>query len=233
MYLSGILSIVDSQDVIENTITMIKFLDEPWGIKDISSLHVYMNGAARHYTNTPLDFTIEGKMDCEFPVLWSELCEELQEHDRLTASAFRRVSVIETHYWNGSSSLSPYISDKIPLFNKRGQCIGTLWNAKKVKPHSSLIYINQAKPSVLTSEPPIALFGDKELQVIFLLMQNLTCKDMAKILNVSPRTIESRLNIIYQKVDVHSMHQLKDFCKSIGLDSYIPESLLTKGVQYL
>jgi DNA-binding CsgD family transcriptional regulator len=223
----------NDHDIFEHTIAMIAYLDEPWGIKDIHSNHCYMNEAARRYTNVPDNFIIEGKNDGEFPTEWSELAADLQQHDRLTASTFRRVTVIETHYWNGDSSISPYMSEKIPLFNHVGSCIGTLWNAREVQAHSPLIYINQRRPSVLTTVPAVDLFKTKELHVIFLLLQNLSCKDMAKILNVSHRTIESRLNILYQKTNLHSMHQLKEYCRSIGLENYIPESLLSKGLQFI
>jgi len=223
----------NDRDVIENTIAMIARLEEPWGIKDICSNHIYMNKAARRYTNTPENFVVEGKLDHEFPTEWSELADDLREHDRLTASMFQRVTVIETHYWNGNSYISPYISEKIPLFNNYGVCIGTLWNAKKVQAHSPLIYINQKKPSILSTELSLQIFKPKEMYVIFLLLQNLSCKEMARVLNVSPRTIEARLAIIYQKTNVHSMHQLKEYCLSVGLQNYIPESLLSKGIQFI
>ncbi|EIC86664.1 LuxR family transcriptional regulator [Serratia sp. M24T3] len=224
---------ISNHQVIENTIAMIERLDEPWGIKDSTSNHLYMNMAALRYTNTPDTFDVEGKLDNEFPTEWSELADDLQEHDRLTAEMFRRVTVIETHYWNGNSFIAPYISEKIPLFGQSDKCIGTLWNAREVHTHSPLIYINQQKPSILTTQASVELFKTKELHVIFLLLQNLSCKDMAKILNVSHRTIEARLNILYQKSHVHSMHQLKEFCRSLGLDKYIPESLLSKGIQFI
>lgn len=57
-------------------IAMMEHLSEPWGIKDRQSRHIYMNKAAYLYTNTPLDFDIEGKLDNEFPAHWAEFSPE-------------------------------------------------------------------------------------------------------------------------------------------------------------
>ncbi len=97
-------------DYIRNLITMMECLDEPWGIKDLASRHVYMNNAAYRYTNTPNNFDIEGRFDEEFPADWAELSEDFQEHDRRTENSQQRVTVIETHFWNASKTLVPYIS---------------------------------------------------------------------------------------------------------------------------
>ncbi|WP_210769481.1 hypothetical protein [Candidatus Symbiopectobacterium sp. 'North America'] len=51
-------------------ISLIENLDEPWGIKDAESRHVYLNLAARRYTNTPKNFSVEGRHDIEFPTAW-------------------------------------------------------------------------------------------------------------------------------------------------------------------
>ncbi|WP_345831520.1 PAS domain-containing protein [Erwinia sp. HDF1-3R] len=109
---------------------MMENLAEPWGIKDLQSRHLYMNKAACRYTNTPPTFNVEGELDQDFPALWAECAEDLQEHDRRTEESLERVSVIETHYWNGLDYLTPYISEKFPFFNRDAQCIGTVWNAR-------------------------------------------------------------------------------------------------------
>lgn len=120
-----------SINIIDSIIMIIENLDEPWGIKSINSEHIYMNNSARIFTNTPKNFSIEGKMDEAFPTTWSELFHELKEHDELTKIESSTTRVIEIDYSNGSSTLIPYISEKIPLLNKDKECIGILWNAKK------------------------------------------------------------------------------------------------------
>lgn len=109
---------------------MIENIDELWGIKSINSWHIYMNNSARLFTNSQ-KFFIEGKMDEAFPSTWNELFHKFKEHDELTKIESSTTRVIEIDYWNGSSTLILYISEKIPLLNKDKECIGVLWNAKK------------------------------------------------------------------------------------------------------
>lgn len=97
------------------------------GIKDAVSRHVYMNPPARKYTNTPDNFPIEGKLDIEFPAEWHELHDELIKHDQITMNKKGSVSVLEVHHWNGCSKPTPFISDKIPIYESDGNCIGIIW----------------------------------------------------------------------------------------------------------
>ena len=77
---------------------MMEHLNEPWGIKDLDSRHLYMNKAAYLYTNTPASFTVEGAWDDEFPAGWAECSAAWREHDRRTEENLGRVAVNENHY---------------------------------------------------------------------------------------------------------------------------------------
>ncbi|RLM16031.1 helix-turn-helix transcriptional regulator, partial [Brenneria goodwinii] len=177
-------------DYIHNLITMMECLNEPWGIKDLESRHVYMNKEACLYTNTPSSFDIEGRFDDEFPASWAELSEDFKEHDRRTENSEQRVTVIETHYWYGKKNLTPFVSEKIPIFNKDKICIGTMWNARQLNTLSPLIYISQKKPTTLNTELTNDVFTQSELDIIFLILQRFSSKEIARKMNVSHKTIE-------------------------------------------
>ncbi|KGA35897.1 helix-turn-helix transcriptional regulator [Pectobacterium brasiliense] len=220
-------------DYIRNLIIMMECLNEPWGIKDLSSRHVYMNKAAYLYTNTPMRFDIEGRLDDEFPASWTELSDDLKEHDRLTENSEKRVTVIETHYWYGKKTLTPFVSEKIPIFDENKLCIGTMWNARPLDTRSPLIYIDQKKPTTLQTELTTNIFTKSELDIIFLILQRLSNKEIARKMNISPKTIENRIYIMYQKAEAHSLPQFEEFCRHLGIDGYIPNSLIEKGIQFI
>lgn len=222
-----------NESYLKGLITMMEHLSEPWGIKDSESRHVYMNKAAYLYTNTPLNFDIEGKLDEEFPAAWAECAPEFKEHDKRTEGVKDRVAVIETHYWYGKDSLTPFISEKLPIYNDDGIIAGVIWNAKPLSSLSPLKYIKHQKPSVLTTEVDTLIFTKAELDIIFLMLQRYANKEIAKIYNVSAKTIENRIYSIYQKADVHTLRQFEEFCKSLQLDNYIPERLIEKGIQFI
>ena len=218
---------------LKGLITMMEHLNEPWGIKDLSSRHIYMNKAAYLYTNTPLNFDIAGKLDAEFPADWTEFAPDLQEHDRKTEGTRDRVAVIETHFWYGSDSLVPFISEKLPIYNDKEELVGTMWNARPLDSFSPLKYINQQKPSILTTEVSIQIFTQSELDIIFLMLQRYTNKEISRLYDVSNKTIENRIYNIYQKADVHTLQQFEEYCKLVNLDSYIPVRLIEKGIQFI
>ncbi len=214
-------------------ISTMERLSEPWGIKDLASRHLYMNKAAYLYTNTPVTFCVEGALDQDFPASWAECSDDLQEHDRRTEEAKDRVTVIETHYWFGLDNLSPYVSEKFPLFDEDGNCIGTVWNAKPLNSLTPRNFINHKKPSVLTTVTDNKEFTRAELDIIFLMLQRYTAKEIANICSASTKTIENRIYTIYQKANVHSLQQFEEYCVIHHLENYIPGRLIKKGINFI
>ncbi|HGM5273008.1 TPA: LuxR family transcriptional regulator, partial [Serratia marcescens] len=45
--------------------------------------------------------------------------------------------------------------------------------------------------------------------------------------------IENRIYNIYQKANVHTQQQFEEYCKYANLDNYIPDRLITKGIQFI
>ncbi|TCW00173.1 helix-turn-helix transcriptional regulator [Biostraticola tofi] len=226
-------NILNNQNVVSTMISIIENLNEPWGIKDAASRHVYMNNAARLYTSTPQNFAIEGKSDRDFPAAWSELAAGFIEHDKLAEQADKSVSVIETDFWYGKNELQPYLSEKIPLKTFTGDCMGTLWNAREIRLLSPMVCIGRKKSSILHTRTDLKIFTKCELDVIFLMLKRLSSKEISKLLEKSVNTITNRISIIYQKADVHSIIQLEEYCKTNNLDNYIPPSLLNKGISFI
>jgi len=222
-----------NDDCFTGLIAMMEHLTEPWGIKDRESRHIYMNKAARLYTNTPVNFDIAGKMDAEFPANWAECADDLQEHDRRTEASRIQTAVIETHYWFGKDYLTPWVSEKLPIYNLNGDYTGVIWNAKPLNSLSPHKYISRQKPSILTTDIATDLFTQSELDIIFFMLQRLSVKEIAKIYNISPKTIQNRIYNIYQKADVHSLAQFEEYCRHAQIDSYIPSRLLKKGIQFI
>lgn len=214
-------------------IATISALNEPWGIKDIHSRHIYMNDAAREYTHIPRKFDVEGKMDSECPASWSELADEFCQHDRLTEIANERVAVIETDFWYGRKELHPYVSEKMPLRDHNNNCIGTLWNAKKIQVICPLVCIGDKKPGVLQTSSDLDIFTKSEMDLIFFLLKRLSRKEISKVLGTALQTVQNRIGEIYQKADVHSQIQFEEFCKHHNLENYLPHTLLNRGVRFI
>ncbi len=222
-----------STEQLNSLILSIDSFNEAWGIKNLQSQHLHMNQAALNFTGIPSNFNIEGKLDHECPAPWAELAPELQDHDRRAEKTGKSVCIIETHFWNNEESIQPYFCEKFPVYNKDKQCVATVWHARKFNSLSPLELIDKRSPSALILEPPNDLFTKSELRIIFFAVNRLCCKQIAKKLELSHRTVENRLLIIYQKVGVNSLHQFITYCKNTGFDKYIPTELISKGVLFI
>jgi len=192
-----------------------------------------MNNSARLYTSTHTRFDLEGKYDCEFPTSWAEYADDFMMHDKLAEKSTQSVIVIETDFWYNSSYLVPYISSKIPLRNKEGICVGTLWNARRIKVVSPLVFIGEKKPSVLQTSVDEDMFTKAELDIIFFLLKRLSRKEIANCLNLSTKTIDNSIQNMYRKCDVHSLSQFESYCRELNLHDFVPSRLLNKGILFI
>ena len=214
-------------------ISTIENLSEPWGIKDTNSRHIYMNRAARSYTCTPLKYDLEGKYDHEFPATWAEQADGFTEHDRRAEVSSEAISVIETDHWYGSAEIEPYLSEKIPLRNACGICIGTLWNARRIKVMSPLVCIGEQEPSVVQTSVDQSVFTKSEMDIVYLLLKRLSRKEIANILNLSTKTVANKIQNMYGKSGAHSLIQFEDYCRSMELQNYLPSYLINKSIRFI
>ncbi len=205
--------------------------NEPWGVKDVDSKYVYVNRAYYDLLNIdPLSISIEGQFDDELPASIAVFARFFKEHDRSTIKFKDRLCTLEIHRYGKEQLLQPYFFDKFPLFDeKTGKCIGTIFHARRFENISLIKHINGDVPATFCFYPPVNIFSVGELDVIFFAMQSMSSKCIAKKLNLSHRTIENKLLMIYQKADVHSLSQLIEFCRLNGLDRYIPQRFFRPG----
>ena len=81
----------------------------------------------------------------------------------------------------------PYISEKLPIYNDKKELIGVMCNAKPLNSLSPLKYISQQKPRVLTTEINNTTFTRSELDVIFLMLQRRSVKEIARYITSAPK----------------------------------------------
>ncbi|EPS8491639.1 helix-turn-helix transcriptional regulator [Yersinia enterocolitica] len=212
-------------------ISIMEYSNEPWVIRDCESRYVYVNQAGLDFLSLPADFDIEGRLDNECPADWAEFAEQYQANDRKAEKSGKRVAIISTHFYGRDKILEPYYLPRFPIYNKVGECIGTLTNASKLNFISLSQYIGRRTPSVLTLTPPTDLFNEKELEIIFFILQPMTSKMVAKRLSLSHRTIENKLRLIYEKSGVRTINMFREYCGHLGLDLYIPPKFVKPCVQ--
>ncbi|MFZ1872905.1 MAG: helix-turn-helix transcriptional regulator [Chania sp.] len=217
---------------LEELIPYLEMSSIPWGIKDVDSVNVYMNDAAIKYANIPKGYDITGRLDEEVPVDWSELADAYTTQDIMVIQKKMHVPVIETSYWYGHSYLSPYIGDKYPIF-LGDKVVGTLWSSRPFKLLTPMNYFKNEKSRFVSSLAPTDSFSPTELKVIFFLIQRYSAKEISRTLNINVRTVERHIYTVYRKAKVSSLHQFIEYALVIGLDCYIPEDFIVKGIKFI
>ncbi len=193
-----------------------------WVIKDAESRFVYGNDVMLHYSGLPKGFDIKGKLDSECPAPWSEHEEVIQANDKNVMARKQTIPVLNTFTFGGKEKkIQPFLLEITPLI-KEGRSIGIVGRGKKLEIYSMYHFENGFYPETLSFGPPDKLFTDQEFNVIFFTLQSMSAKEIAKKLNLSHRTIENKLAIIYQKIDINSLVQLKEYCRAHGYYNYAP-----------
>lgn len=228
----------DKKTTVRNTlegiplISVMEHASIPWGIKNNESKFVYMNQAAINFCNIPKGFDFEGRLDSEIPVSWSELAPELQAHDRKAEQSKEGAEIIETAHFGRDAILAPWYCAKFPICDSDGHVLGTTFYAKAFNFFSVYDFFSNLKPSIVRLTPPVDIFTQRELEIIFFAIRRFTAKEIASRLCLSFRTVQNRLNGIYIKAQTTSLNCLIEYCRTVGLNDYMPRSLLKQKVDF-
>lgn len=220
-------------DISPQIILMCENSRDPWAIKNLESRFIYGNKANAALLNLPRKFDIEGKLDSEIPNPTAEFACNFQENDRKVIKLKQNISSLDIYTYGREQITQPYISEKSPLHNQNGECIGVIFHIKKCQFFPTTYFIAKKSPCSVVFNPPEDFFTKDELEVIFLAINRMSAKEIGKELDLSDRTIEKRLGKIYRKVGVSFLRQLIDYCQEKGFDRYIPPRFFKPGSKFI
>ncbi|MCW7550495.1 helix-turn-helix transcriptional regulator [Photorhabdus sp. APURE] len=197
--------------------------NEPWGIKDKNSCWIFGNQACKAFQNFDSSFDYEGRYDDELHWDGAEFAKEYVIHDQSVMKNEERVCSLETHMFGNDKFLSSYFCEKYPLYNNEYKCIGTLLHCYKAGNFSLTRLFHGKLPASILFQPPTDLFTQREWDVIFLMLQKYTSKQIGRMLNISYRTVETHILRIYRRIGINSSYQLEEYCRTNDYDLYVPE----------
>jgi len=222
-----------ADEISKQLILLCESSTDPWGIKDNESRYLYANKAWFELLNLPANFRLKGRLDSDIPHPSAKFACYFQEHDRQVRETQQSLSSLNIYPYGRKQIVQPYICEKFPLYNEKGKCIGIIFHSRKCAFFSALQCINGELPNLPVFHSTKKLFSKKELEVIFFALYSLSAKEIAKKLHLSHRTIENTLQKIYRKAGINCLNQLITFCKTKGLDNYIPPQRLPVGSQLI
>lgn len=199
-------------------------------IRDSEARFVYINPEMGKLLGLSPSFIIEGKLLAEVPHWLNVFDNEFKQYDKSVMDSGVSVTLLVTSVFGRDNDIKPYIFNIAPFFDDDGNIVGTLSEAKHCLFFSTLQFINGKFPGRLTNHLPDNNFTDRELEIIFFSYHGLSSKEIAVRLGLSHRTVENRLCSLYQRADVHSIHQFKEFCKDLDLDHYVPMAYMQPNI---
>ncbi|PAV02839.1 helix-turn-helix transcriptional regulator [Arsenophonus sp. ENCA] len=190
----------------------------PCGFTDAQS-EVYTNAAMMDI----LGMTVES----------SQVLDVFHEYEEVMRDKKLPLSMLSTLPAGYKKPPQPLRFDFFPRFDEKNVYQGVFFYAQPFLFLSLLEYIECETPYRVMMSQPNEMFTARESDILFLALQRLTCKEIAKWLDIAIKTVEVHLNNIYRKAEVHHAHQLRQFCQENRINHYIPPQLLPSGCQVI
>ncbi|WP_213989669.1 helix-turn-helix transcriptional regulator [Sodalis sp. dw_96] len=209
--------------------SMISLLDQftdPYGIKDLDSRYVYVNMAAVSLFGLKSPSDVIGKLDIEIKSRLTEIDDlglEFVRQDRKVTDHESKLATLEIH---PLAVDYPYIVNKIPYYNDDNECVGLCLYSKNLEVYSLNDFVKGHMPGSLLLNKPDYFFTERNCEIMFFRLQGLTNKETAERINLSPRTVESYMQMLYEKVGVNHFDDFKNFCISRDYHRYLPKRFI-------
>ncbi|MEN3259636.1 PAS domain-containing protein [Sodalis endosymbiont of Spalangia cameroni] len=205
--------------------------DEPCAVLDKACRYRFANAALRDLLALPEGFVLEGRTDRGLPHPVADFSAVFQAQHGQVRQRGQGMRVLNTFPFGRQSVMQPYLYEIYPYYNDAGACVGTLFHARRCLFFSPLQWLDGQVPYVARFQRPPCDWSIKDLDVAFFAMQGLSSKETGRRMDVSYRTVENRLSVLYQKAGVNNLRQFRAYCQREGIDRYIPARFLHPSSQ--
>ncbi|KGM26782.1 LuxR family transcriptional regulator [Photorhabdus luminescens] len=206
---------------------------EIWFVKDRKLRFIYANSNFFKVNKLPRNFDIIGYTDGELPTSVNHLAHLFEEHDRKILQCMKRISAIGISPAGKNQQLKYYYCSKFPFMDENNKFVGIISHVREIYHFKVDNYIKNNKYISAEFRPPDGILTEKEWIVIFLFCRGVDNKSIADEMKNSIRTVENYFKIIYDKLGIGSVIELRQLCKENGYDTYIPPRYLQSEGYFL
>lgn len=185
-----------------------------WCIKNLKGKILFINSAYKKLI-TPMDI---GGHSFFFPFK-----NEIMEHDKFVLYYGKEINAFGIMSSIDGKEKYPFHCKRIPLL-KDQKVRAIVSHVKPLLSISNNFFSSNYDVGILTCQKPDNIFTDKEWEVIFLIMQGYSEKEISKKLFRTLRTIKFHKSSILMKSDCLSSYELRNFIKKQGWQFYIPSA---------
>lgn len=201
-------------------------LPEPYIIKDLESRYIYANQAVAKLfsVRTPDDMLYKQEYEFKSPLSENDvIIDEWQDQDRKIFHARKPLVMLEIH---PKAVDYPYLVRKLPFYDNNNDCKGVITCCRNLEVFTLKDFVKGNTPGSLLLSKPDDFFTEKECEIIFLKLQNMTSKEVGERLNISPRTVDNRLMRLYDKAGVNHFDDFSGFCEQRDYHRYLPKRFI-------
>ncbi len=160
-----------------------------------------------------------------------------EKENNLVFNQLKKISTLGYHHYFNDWTL--VLCEKSPLVNNNGKPIGIFMYFIDITNHNLIDYSrfilgNEFYPSkrksfsYLIEDGTLNHYGlsERQIECLFLLLRGKSDKDTARILGLSPRTVESYINEIKFKMDCSTRSQIIEKSFHEGLFNVLPRNFI-------
>lgn len=229
-----------------------KFFDDApgcWGCKDTHSSFLYANAAYGRLIGLPSHLDVIGRSDFDMPGKTVECAAEFQAQDRVVMDSRCARRIFDWHPYR-DGEWQAHIFSKIPLMNAVGEVAGTIFHGEDLSQFPSFHLLGtllsrghhagsrseanaQTSYVVDTCSTFDPALSPRMREVLFFTLRGWSAKMIARVLALSPRTIETHIDALRQAFQVHNRSQLIDAAIVAGHFTRIPASLFNRQLSLM
>ena len=210
-----------------------------WGIKDTDSLVLVLSPLIKKLIGEKPHESVEGISDYMARCDAAEFADHFIMQDQRvirTRQPYRYLSVC--HY---DGQVSTHFAQKKLLVNKANEPFGTISHCEELYSDQSITILKLLLRSPLItykknnqlilefSEPEnYPKLSDRQKEILFLILRGRTTKEIAKILSLSPRTVEDHIHQLKNKFQCENKSQMIDKAYCYNWHTYVPFQIMKK-----
>lgn len=205
--------------------------------KDIHSKYLGVSQDVADLVGWNSQQTYDGKTDYDLNCDAVNFADEFIKMDKIAIDSGTKIVVLSIQKY--TQGWKVILVERIPLKNNSGEIIG-LYNPTIDVTHNGLfrsyIYLHQLDNKIANNNFSPATYmidgsycplplTEKQQKCLFLLIRGKSQKEIAKILRISPRTVENHLDAIKNKLNCSYKSEVIEKAIDSGFLCYIPKSL--------
>lgn len=223
-----------------NTIIKQEWIDQMpgiFGIVDLKSNFLMFNQKCFKMTGHKNFDSIMHSSYCDMRCKAAELHDKFCLTDRMVIKHNKSIGIFGCyHYTNGWRIL---LGEKYPLRDPSGNIIAVaqyfrdITNANlidisrffKITGEQPAKVVRQQIDYIIEENFPETSLSEKQSECLFFLLRGSSIKEIAKVLNLSPRTVETHIDVIKDKLGCLKKSEVIEKAIALGYMNIIPENL--------